>query len=221
MNVKYKNTSNPHLKLVNEADDVMLKKIIEDILQCSKKEMISVLNIGGGFSKASEIFLSNHKNISYFVLDIQNSENKKVILGDITDENLELGQTFDFIYTADTFEHILNPWDATKNIKKLLNNNGYIFCKVPFAWRYHACPFDTYRYSHTGIRYLFEYLSQIKHVFSGYKKEQPNSGWYVDKTDVTLNGNNFTECIETYYIGQKDINHIFNTSDYDKGWKRN
>ena len=38
MNVKYKNTSNPHLKLVNEADDVILKKIIEDILQCSKKK---------------------------------------------------------------------------------------------------------------------------------------------------------------------------------------
>lgn len=222
MNIKYTNVSNPHLKLINEPDIDILQKIINNILSSSSKnKKISVLNIGGGFLKPCEKFLRDHKSTDYFILDIQNSENQKeIILGDITDINLELRQTFDFIYSADTFEHILNPWDATKNILKFLNNNGYIFCKAPFSWRYHACPFDTYRYSHTGMRYLFEHLSQIKHIGGGYRKLAHSKGWYADKTDVTLDGKPYTENIETYYIGQKDETHIFDISDYDKGWKR-
>ncbi len=179
------------------------------------------MNIGGGFVKENEKFLSNHPNINYYVLDIQNSENQKnIIIADITDSNFKLEYTFDFIYSYDTFEHILNPWDATKNIKNLLNINGIIFCAAPFSWRYHACPYDTYRYSHTGLRYIFEYLSEIKPVFAGYRKKSNNKGWYIDKTDVTLDGKEFTESIETYYIGQKDANYTFDLSNFDKGWRR-
>ena len=67
---------------------------------------------------------------------------------------------------------------------------------------------------------MFEYLSEIKPVFSGYRKKGNTEGWYKDKTDVTLDGKKFTESIETYYIGKKDINHKFSLNDLDKGWKR-
>ena len=141
---KLKNTQNPHLKIIEDTDIDMLNTILNEILKHKKK--VSILNIGGGYTKKAEQFLKNHTKTIYYTLDLQNTENQKhVIVGDITDKKLELGQTFDFIYTADTFEHILNPWDATKNIKKILNSNGYILCKAPFSWRYHACPFDTSR----------------------------------------------------------------------------
>ena len=220
MKFNLEKTKNIHLKLIQNKDIEILNKILDELLKT--RDNISILNIGGGFSKPNEKFLRDHKNTSYFTLDIQNNENQKnIFLGDITDTNLELGKTFDFIYTADTFEHILNPWDATKNIKKLLNNGGFLFCKAPFSWRYHACPFDTYRYSHTGMRYLFEYQSHIKPILSAYKKCKKNKGWYADKTDLTMDGNEFKECIETYYIGKKDENYKFSLSNFDKGWKRN
>ena len=221
LNVKYKESNNKHLKLVDESDQSILEKIIQNLLLTTKKDIISVLNVGGGFSKSNEKFLCNHNKVSYTVMDLQNNENlSNVIIGDITELNLKIDNTYDLIYSSNTFEHILNPWDATKNIKKLLNNNGVFFCIVPFSWRYHACPYDTYRYSHTGCRYLFEHLSEIKHIFTGYKKMSPNKGWYADKTDQTLDGKLFTESIETYYIAKKDINYKFNMSDFSKGWKR-
>ena len=73
--IKYKESYNKHLKLIDENDNEILEKIIKYLIKTLKKEILSVLNIGGGFVKANEKFLSNHPNINYYVLDIQNSEN--------------------------------------------------------------------------------------------------------------------------------------------------
>lgn len=217
MFIKFKNSCNEHLRLIIDDDITILNKIINK-LNCKK---IKCLNIGGGYKKPNEKFLMNHSKIEYFTLDIQNNENQKnLIVGDITDKNLNINNKFDIIYSSDTFEHILNPWDATENIKNLLNNDGILFIKIPFSWRYHACPYDTYRYSHTGIRYLMEHKSEIKHLFSGYKKMPNTNGWYKDKTDVTIDGKPFTQSIETYYIGMKDKDYKFSIDEFDKGYDR-
>jgi uncharacterized UPF0146 family protein len=227
-NIKYKNTSNPHLKIINEDKLELVKKIIN--FQINEKNnannentntKINVLNIGGGFKKEVEKYLQNNKNINYYCLDIQNKDNTpNIILGDITDKNLIINKKFDFIYSCDTFEHILNPWDATENIIKLLTEKALFLCIVPFSWRYHACCYDTFRYSHTGIRYLFERLNKIKHIFSGYKKYSNTNGWYSDSTDKTLDNKPFSECIETYYLAIKDENYIFNKEVLDISTKR-
>ncbi len=161
------------------------------------------------------------KKINYKCLDILNSNNdKNVIVGDITDKKLDLNLKFDFIYSCDTFEHILNPWDATQNILKLLDEDAFFLCIVPFSWRYHACCYDTYRYSHTGIRYLFERLGNLEHLHSGYSKYGNTNGWYKDKTDKTLNGKPYSECIETIYISRKKENYKFDLNKLDKGFNR-
>jgi hypothetical protein len=51
---------------------------------------------------------------------------------------------------------------ATNNIIKLLKNKGIFIFFAPFSWRYHPVPYDTYRYTHTGVRYLFERFGKIK-----------------------------------------------------------
>lgn len=214
LNIKYENTKNKHLKLIKSTHIEILNSLINNL---TNKKKINILNIGGGYMKKAEKFLSEHQLVNYYVLDISNhTKNKKnIIVGSITDPNLNIDIKFDIIYSKDTFEHILNPWDATQNILKLLNNNGYLFCMVPFSWRYHACPYDTYRYTHTGLRYLFERLGGMKYVISGYKYFPDNKGWYKSKTDITLDNDLFKKPIETFYISKRVNDFIFNLKDLD------
>lgn len=216
MNINHTNTENKHLKIINDSIHQIVLKILTDIL--STKKTVKVLNIGGGYKKEMERFLSSNPKVEYYCLDTDTSRldsSKNNITGDITDPELFIGHTFDFIYTCNTFEHILNPWDSATNIKRLLNEGGYFVCITPFSWRYHACPVDTFRYSHTGLRYLFERLDHIEHIFSGYKRFSSSGGWYKSKTDVTLDGKLFKENIETMYVGKKNSEHIFDINQLD------
>ena len=212
--IQYKISPNKHLNLLTESFEDVVKKIIQSY---TTNDLIKVLNIGGGYEKSIEKYLSSHSGIEYYCFDIDTSRLNlpNIITGDITDPNLDINHTFDFIFTKDTFEHILNPWDATQNIKNLLNEGGYFMCLAPFSWRYHACPIDTYRYTHTGLRYLFERLNHIEPIFSGYKKFGPANSWYKSKTDVTLNARPFQENVETVYVAKKNSSYIFDLKTLD------
>lgn len=215
MNIKYKNTENKHLKVVSQSIREIVSELSNKLI--NKNGDINILNIGGGYEKEVEKYLSSKKNINYYCLDIETKRLKgNYICGDITDKNLNINIKFDIIYTSNTFEHILNPWDATENILNLLKEGSYIICIVPFSWRYHACPVDTYRYTHTGIRYLFERKNFIECIFSGYHIQEGSvSSWYKSGTDKTLSGKPFKENIQTVYIGKKNSKITFDISDLD------
>ena len=164
------NTENPHLKILNINYIEYLKKIVKDEFKGKK---INILDIGGG-ARADGYDIFNEENIEYTVIDLApgnlnaKRENILYIKGDITDKNLDINCEYDIIFTKDTFEHILNPWDATSNIIKYLKNNGILIFMAPFSWRYHSYPYDTYRYTHIGAQYLFERFGKLKKIDSGY-----------------------------------------------------
>ena len=98
---------------------------------------------------------------------------------------------------------------------KLLKNNGIILFFVPFSWRYHASPYDTYRYSHTGLQFIIERLGCIKKIQSGYIKFGNINGFWKNKKDYTINGKQFPNCLETFYLGIKNNTHKFTINDLD------
>jgi SAM-dependent methyltransferase len=205
------NTENPHLKLVHY--ETLLNCIITKKL--SEKSEIHILDIGGGRGYGN---IFDRRGIKYHVLDLnllKNSEKISYIQGDITDKNLELPK-FDLIFTKDTFEHILNPWDSTDNIANSLEEGGIFFFIAPFSWRYHSSPYDSYRYTHTGAQYIFERNGRMRKLHSGYQYiDAKTSGFWKNKKDFTMNKNIFNECIETIYVGEKDSNHVFCKSNLD------
>ena len=69
---------------------------------------------------------------------------------------------------------------------------------APFSWRYHAVPFDAYRYTHTGAQYLFERLGGMVKVFSGYMycPWASIAGYRPSATDATVDGDPFPRPIE-------------------------
>lgn len=179
------NTKNPHLKLSTGKIEQIVSVLIQSYMRENNLKKISVLDIGGG--KGFGKFFYEKEYINYNALDLKESKRQgkiNFIKGDIT-ENLEIKEEFDIVFSKDTFEHILNPWDATKNIQKLLKNKGLVMFFVPFSWRYHASPYDTYRYSHTGIQYIIERLGKIKKIESGYIKFGDIKGfWKIKKISL-------------------------------------
>ena len=212
-----KKTNNPHLNLLNINYEIYLQNTIKSRFK-DTKDKISILDIGGG-SRADCKKLFDNYNISYNVLDLEIRnvvEGINYIKGDITDVNLKLDNTYDVIITKDTFEHILNPWDATKNIIDNLKENGIFIFLAPFSWRYHAYPYDTFRYTHVGAQYLFERLGKLKKIESGYYYSSfETSGRFKNNKDRTLDNKPYKNCIECIYIAKKDSNHKFNIKDLD------
>lgn len=208
-NTHLKNTYNPEMKSIT-ADN--LYSIIDKMFKSVDEP--NILDIGGG---RGHNFKKDIKD--YYVLDLNsNNEDDKFILGDITDDNLDIDKEFDFIISKDVFEHILNPWDATKNIIKLLKNNGYFICIVPFSWRFHPSPYDAYRYSHQGLKFLFEHKDQIEEVASGYVYYYKNvKGFWPNKLDTWPFGNKyFSDNVCSFYIGKKNPSKKFNIDEFTK-----
>jgi hypothetical protein len=214
------NTPNPHLKLLSVPINDYLLSISS---QHFKDKKINILDIGGRYKQLSFANIA-----SYDVLDIENRHNHNVIVGDITDPNLQINKSYDLIFSKNVFEHILNPWDATANILKLLKNNGLYMMVAPFSWRYHACPYDSYRYTHVGAQYLFERLGGMKLHSSGYYYLPDNElgrgkGHYKNKKDATLDGEIYRNNIQVFYIGVRDEEKIFDinnlNSDFSYGEK--
>ena len=218
-------TKNPHLykckKSGSDAIADLVLHMINEYIKKTKKTEINLLDIGGGKGWGSVLY--KKKNINYYCLDLKESKRTvdiNYIKGDITNVNLEMNIKFDIIFSKDTFEHILNPWDATSNFIKFLENDGFILIFTPFSWRYHASPYDTYRYTHTGLQYITERLGKIKKIKAGYINFGNINGFWKNKKDHTMDGKPHLNCIESFYIGIKDENYLFskNNLDSDLSW---
>lgn len=206
LNNKIKKTRNPLMDVMSSTD---IKNIIQDIADL--KSNSKILDIGGGRG-AHYNFNKNH---TYKILDLNDDGRANVVHGDITDVELNTDTKYDLVITKDTFEHILNPWDAVDNILNLLNEGGFFVCIVPFNWRFHSSPYDAYRFSHQGQKYLWEHKGRMKEVSSGYIYwHKALRGSWQNECDSWPFGNSYHhDCVSSFYVGQKNKNHKFNIKE--------
>ena len=182
--------------------EILARKIIFKENQTKKLNFLDI----GGDDGAQTYLLKYYKNFelnreyemdlqkfkkqyNYYFQDIIDpnsstfsTKNKNFILGDICsknfiEENLEFTEYFDVIYSNNVFEHLKKPWIACSNINKLLKVNGICITIVPFSQRYHESPVDCFRYTHEGIRYLFEDEMEIEIIASGYDIDGRRNNW--------------------------------------------
>ena len=181
--------------------EILVRSIL---LKENQSEKLNFLDIGGR-DGGQTYLLKNYKNFefnknyekdretfekqyNYFFQDIALSpptdltKNKNFILGDICSknflqENLKFTEYFDVIYSNNVFEHLKKPWIACSNINKLLKINGICITIVPFSQRYHESPVDCFRYTHQGIKYLFEDEMEIEIIACGYDIDGRRNDW--------------------------------------------
>jgi SAM-dependent methyltransferase len=90
-------------------------------------------------------------------LDID-SESGATYIADIcaNNENLISSNYFDFVVCTEVLEHTLQPFDAVKEIKRILKPDGHVFLSVPFNFRIHGPLPDCWRFTEHGLRALFK-----------------------------------------------------------------
>jgi SAM-dependent methyltransferase len=86
---------------------------------------------------------------------VQSSDNKADILCDATKIPLP-GASFDTIISTQTIEHIAEPQYLINESYRLLKNGGYLVISGPMYWPLHEEPYDFFRFTKHGFRYLLK-----------------------------------------------------------------
>lgn len=64
--------------------------------------------------------------------------------------------TFDVVICTQVLEHVPEPLQVLQEISRVLRPGGQLYLSVPQSWHQHQKPYDYYRYTSFGIRYLVE-----------------------------------------------------------------
>ena len=76
-------------------------------------------------------------------------------VGDITKYNKEIpDNTYDVVACLEVLEHTLNPFDAVKELRRILKDGGYLLTSAPLNWRIHGPSPDCWRFTEHGWNVL-------------------------------------------------------------------
>ena len=71
-------------------------------------------------------------------------------------EGAILSNHFDFVVCTEVLEHVLQPFDAVKEIERILKPGGLVFVSTPYNFRIHGPLPDCWRFTEHGLRALFK-----------------------------------------------------------------
>jgi SAM-dependent methyltransferase len=128
------------------------------------------------------------------------------IIGDVTNlKGIISDNQYGAVFCSDVFEHINKPWLAAEEIKRILKPGGYALIFTVFAWRYHPCPEDYFRFSKPGLCSLFSGMEEIDSGYCLADRRKDIRGFSTTKKDAPpideLGG--FRENWGVYFIGKK------------------
>lgn len=75
--------------------------------------------------------------------------------------------SFDCIFCTGTLEHVQDPWQAVRELHRVLKPGGIVHIDVPFIQGYHADPTDYWRFTIDGLKLLcrgFEEIASGVHI---------------------------------------------------------
>lgn len=62
----------------------------------------------------------------------------------------------DTILSLSVMEHLCEPQLFLNESYRILKTGGYIILQVPFMWHVHEAPYDFFRFTKFGLKYMFE-----------------------------------------------------------------
>lgn len=161
------------------------------------KKTIKILNVGAkgdinkDFSWITELAKSEVFNLEYDLNFVENTEHS--FFGDICSCPQIKNNSFDIVFIYNVLEHTKEPWEAAKECLRICKKNGVIISGAPFSWYYHQHPIDFWRFTHEGLKYLFERSGSVETINSGFK----DVCWAVKKQQPKAKG------LQSIYICKK------------------
>ncbi|WAR44081.1 class I SAM-dependent methyltransferase [Methylomonas rapida] len=77
----------------------------------------------------------------------------------LADLNLPLpieNEIADTVVSFSVMEHLAEPQNMLNEAYRIIKPGGAMILQVPFMWWVHEAPFDYYRYTRHGLKYMFE-----------------------------------------------------------------
>jgi SAM-dependent methyltransferase len=95
-------------------------------------------------------------------LDID-TESGATYIADLCNQNTGLidSNKFDVVICTEVLEHTLQPFDAVKEIERILKPGGVALVSVPYNFRIHGPLPDCWRFTEHGLRALFKNFEEV------------------------------------------------------------
>lgn len=118
-----------------------------------KNQTGELLEIG---SQDRSVIKNHFNNFNISTFDIVNTYNPTYV-GDITKHNAFISDsTYDCIACLEVLEHTLNPFEAIKELRRILKHGGYLLISAPLNFRIHGPSPDCWRFTEHGWRVLLK-----------------------------------------------------------------
>jgi SAM-dependent methyltransferase len=142
---------------IDKADHYYLvyKPLIRDLeLSVKKYGGARVLDIGCGNKPYEGMFLGIAKE--YVGCDVVQSDQKKV---DVICEATKIplpDSSFDTVFSTQVIEHVEDHQALVREAFRLLKPGGHFIVSGPMYWHLHEEPYDFFRFTKYGFRYILE-----------------------------------------------------------------
>ena len=202
--LEYYRTWAPGIQVIPDAEKEIRGYLTEHLDTIPEGQTPVLLDVGGR-KREREHLTGGYR---YVALDIE-PRAEGVLVGDICSCPQISDNTFDVVMSFDVFEHVERPWDAAEEAIRILKPGGLMIHRTLFAYRYHPCPIDYWRYTSDGLEYLFNRTGRMETLLKGYDlkirrfdKRGMHPGDLDSKPPLDYLGG-FRENWRTVYIGRK------------------
>ena len=128
------------------------RSLFADIQEASTHAHGRLIDIGCGNKPYEEMFAGHISE--YIGCDIvQSSENRVDVLCEATSIPLP-NATFDTVLCSQVIEHVVDHRGLLREAFRLLRSSGILILSGPMYWPLHEEPFDFFRFTEHGLRYL-------------------------------------------------------------------
>lgn len=117
----------------------------------------TILDLGAGQCRYKIFFEHcNYIAVDFGIGDANWDFSKLDIVGDITKLDFIKDNSVDFCLNTVTLEHLNEPSDFLMHVQRILKPGGKLFLYAPFWAEEHQAPYDFFRFSSYGLKYLCE-----------------------------------------------------------------
>lgn len=136
-----------------------LRRFIEGSLGAVSAAAV-VLNVGAGGRTAKVIEpVRARQGFQLISLDIDPARGPDIVADIIT---YAPQVRYDVIVMIEVLEHVRQPFDAVRNVHRLLKPGGRLVLSTPFLFPLHDRPMDFFRYTRYGLEELLGEFAQVE-----------------------------------------------------------
>lgn len=143
------------------------------LLKYSQRYKGILYDLGAGESPYKDFFLQHAKQ--YIAVDWAGSfhDTKVDIAADLNKPLPIESEVADTVVSLSVMEHLCEPQTMLNEAFRILKPGGGMVLQVPWQWWIHEAPYDYFRYTPYGLKYLFEKAGFVDVVV------EPQSGFFT------------------------------------------